>query len=111
MPWLEKRNSRWYVTWRSPNGKVCRKRGYTDKLATKQLVADIEKSIARGEQGLLDPYASQKVRPLVEHVRDWVADAIDRGRDDAYRAMLSATSTARHRVRMGVAWRHQGRRF
>ena len=83
MAWLEKRNGKWNVAWRE-GGKIKRIPGYTDKAATKQLMARLEKARAQGAEGLVDPYAAHKARPLSEHVADYVADLRTLGRDEKY---------------------------
>lgn len=59
---------------RDANGKRLRIKGYTDKLASKALMGELEKALARGEQGLVDPFKDAKAKPLLEHVNDWIAD-------------------------------------
>jgi hypothetical protein len=63
-------------------------RGYDDKLATKQKAADIRKQLARGEQGLVDPFADHKTRPLKDHLCDYLADLEVTGKTAKYRHNL-----------------------
>jgi integrase len=84
MAWLEKRDGTYRVCWRDASGKRHRTKAYTDKLASKSMLAELEKALARGEQGLVDPYKAHKARPLKEHVADYIADLKAMGRDDKY---------------------------
>ena len=47
--------------------------GYRDLGATKALAAKLEKDSARGQEGLIDPFAEHRRRPLSEHVADFQA--------------------------------------
>ncbi|HSI32048.1 MAG TPA: hypothetical protein VK986_00530, partial [Tepidisphaeraceae bacterium] len=55
MAWLERRNDVYRVCWRDGAGKVKRVKAYSDKLASKAMMAKLEQALARGEQGLVDP--------------------------------------------------------
>lgn len=105
MAWLEKRGKKWDVAYRDEAGKVKRVPGYTDKLATKQLMAELERAWARGEQGLVDPYKEHKVRPLTDHVNDWVAELGQLGRDDAY---VRPCKARLHRLIQECRWKRLG---
>ena len=65
-------------------------KGYTDKGASEQLGATLERAKARGEQGLVDPFKAHKARPLAEHVGDWIAELRQLGRDNQYVAPCKA---------------------
>lgn len=59
-------------------------KGYTDKLASERKASNLETMLARGEQGLIDPYADHKARPLSAHVADYLAELRTAGRDGMY---------------------------
>ncbi len=84
MAWIEKRGSKYVVAYRNEAGKIKRIPGYTDRTATKQLMARYEKAKAHGAEGLTDPYAEHKARPLAEHVADYLAGLRSLGRDEKY---------------------------
>jgi len=84
MAWLEKRSGIYRVCFRDEAGKTRRIKAYSDKLASKQLMGEMERAIARGERGLLNPYAKHNARPLVAHVAEWVATLRERGKDEEY---------------------------
>jgi len=84
MAWLEKRHGKYRVCHRGETGKTQRLTAYTDKGASKQLMAELERALARGERGLIDPFEEHKRRPLAEHVSDYVADLTALGRDAKY---------------------------
>jgi integrase len=66
------------------DGKPKRVKGYTDRQASEQLGAKLERDKARGEQGLLDPYKPHRRRALSLHIADWIAELRHLGRDDVY---------------------------
>jgi integrase len=76
--------SRWYVTYRDASGIVRRKKGYTDRAATEQLAAKLEKRAAQEIEGLIDPFEEQRKRPLSEHLMDYKRELEARGNDPAY---------------------------
>lgn len=79
-----KRCEHFTIQYRDDAGKIRRVKGYRDKGATKQLAAKLESALARGEQGLVDPYKVARARPLSEHVTEYVADLRAAGRDRKY---------------------------
>jgi integrase len=58
--------------------------GFVLKGASKQLMTDLERALARGERGLIDPFGEHKRKLLSEHVTDYVADLTALGRDAKY---------------------------
>ena len=66
------------------DGKPKLVKGYTDKAASEQLGAKLERAKAQGEQGLIDPYKVHRKRALAEHVADWTAELRQLGRDAVY---------------------------
>jgi integrase len=79
--WVE---SRYYTIAYMVNGRRRRAKGYTDRAASEQLAARLEKAKAQGAEGLTDIYKAHRGRPLLEHVADWVAELRQLGRDDVY---------------------------
>lgn len=65
-------------------GKLRHFRGLTDKKASVQEAARIEKELARGSVGLVDPFKEHRGRPLLDHVAEYVADLRGMGRDAKY---------------------------
>ena len=59
-------------------------KGYTDRGASMQLAAKLERRKAQGEEGLIDPYEIHRKRPLAEHVADWIAELQQLGRSSIY---------------------------
>ena len=90
MAWLEKRHGKYRICYRDDAGKTRRTVAYSDKAASKQMMADLERALAHGERGLVDPFQAHRGRPLVEHVTDWVASLRERGKDDMYVAPCEA---------------------
>jgi integrase len=73
MAWLEKRDDVWRVCYREGR-KVKRIKAYTDKLASKALMADLERALARGERGLVDVYKEHRSRPVADHLAAWKSE-------------------------------------
>jgi integrase len=71
--------SRFYTIVYTVDGIQKRAKGYTDRQATEQLAAKLEKAAARGEQGLVDPYKEHRKRSFREHLNDWVTEFRHRG--------------------------------
>ena len=82
-------SKKWYVQYTDTNGKRQRVAGYTDKAATRQLAARLEREVSHKSEGLIDKYAEYLVRPLTEHVSDWEAGMVAKGNTASY-AKLSA---------------------
>ncbi len=72
------------------NGKPRMFKGYTDKAASLQMGARMERRKAQGEQGLIDPFGEHRKRPILEHIEDWLADARAKGRAPLYVHTLGA---------------------
>src|SRR4051812_23871329 len=66
------------------NGKPKLVKGYTDRQASEQLGAKLERAKAQGEEGLHDAYKPHRSRRLSEHVADWITELRQLGRDDVY---------------------------
>ena len=76
--------SRFYTVQVFIDGRPKLVKGYTDKQASEQLGAKLERAKAKGEQGLIDPYKPHRNRPLAEHVTDWTDELRQLGRDEMY---------------------------
>ncbi|MCL2646821.1 MAG: hypothetical protein FWD61_07420 [Phycisphaerales bacterium] len=73
MAWLEKRNKTYMVCDRIGR-KTIRIKAYTDKAASQAMLTRYNKERAKKKEGLTDPYAEHRHRPLSEHVGDWIND-------------------------------------
>jgi integrase len=76
--------SRFYTVAVLVNGRIKPFKGYSDKAASEQLGAKLERAKSRGEQDMVDPYKEHRGRRLLEHVADWIAELRQLGRDDVY---------------------------
>jgi hypothetical protein len=75
----------WYVEYRDANGVLRKVPGFTDRKATDQLAADLEKKAAREIVGLSDPRAEEHIRrPLPEHLTDFRTALEAKGNSPAY---------------------------
>jgi len=64
---------RWTIEYRDGKGKVRRKVGYTDKAATEQLAAKLERIAARIDVGMLPEGTEEALGPITKHVADYKA--------------------------------------
>ena len=64
---------KWYVKYRDAEGIVRRVAGFTDKSATLQLAAKLERQAEHEKMGIVDPFDKHRQRPLVQHVDEFEA--------------------------------------
>ena len=74
-------SSKWYIQYRDSTGNWQRVPGYTDKEATVQLAAELERKVERRVAGLTNPFEDAEKRPLIEHLQDF--QAYLRGKGDS----------------------------
>ena len=74
----------WTIQYRDATGLIKRVKGYKDKGATRQLAARLERAVAHGETGLVDPFKAHKSRAIDQHVKEYVNDIKNGGRSDKY---------------------------
>src|SRR4051794_27184300 len=78
------KDSRFWTIQLIVNGRPKLFKGYTDKAATEQCAAKLERAKAQGAEGLIDPYKPHRKRRLSDHVSDWISELRQLGRDDVY---------------------------
>jgi integrase len=76
--------SRYYTVQVFIDGKPKLVKGYTDKQASEQLASKLERAKAQGAEGLDDPFKPHRKRPLIDHLKEYVAELRTLGRDDKY---------------------------
>ena len=69
----------WWIKYKDADGKLRRVAGYTDRAATLQKAAKLERQAMLGKSGLRDPFAEQRARPLVQHLEDFRKTLLARG--------------------------------
>jgi integrase len=79
--WVE---SRFYTIAYIANGKRRRAKGYTDRGASEQLAARLERAKVRNEESMIDAYKAHRGRALAQHVVDWIVELRQLGRDNVY---------------------------
>src|SRR5206468_812439 len=72
---VKEKSAKWYGQYADTNGDRRRVPLCTDKAAARQMLAELERDVARGKAGLVDPYEKHRKAPIIEHV-------------DAYQAAL-----------------------
>src|SRR5262249_35482752 len=70
---VRRRSKKWYVKFRDARGRLCRKPGFTDKEATRNLAHKIQTREDRIKAGLPVEDEEQAARPLAEHLAEFEA--------------------------------------
>lgn len=78
------RSKVYLIKYKDSTGVIRTVAGYTDREATKQRAAQLERMAAREEEGLVNPFAESLRRPIGEHVAEYIADLAATGRDSMY---------------------------
>jgi len=81
---------KWYVEYRDADGIVRRVPGFTDRKATEQLAAKLEREAAQRKTGLIDRHAEHRKRPLSEHLAEWKAALLAKGTTRQYAEVQAA---------------------
>jgi len=64
-------SKKWYIEYRDADGIVRRVAGFSDKKATEQRAAELEREAAQRETGLIDRHAEHRQCPLEKHLEAW----------------------------------------
>lgn len=83
-------SSKWAIEYRDAKGKRKVAGGFTDKVATEQKAANIEKHTARHSVGIVDVPFEHTDCPIETHVKDWLADLERSGRSPEYTRKVKA---------------------
>ncbi len=86
---VKKQSKCWYVKYIDADGIEQRVKGHTDKEATKQMAARLEKEAALAAEGVIDRYKEHRGRPLLEHLKQFRQALLDSG-DTVAHARLTA---------------------
>ncbi len=78
------KSRKWYVSYRDADGILRRRAGYSDKEATLQLLAKLERDAARETEDMRDPFLEHRKRPLSEHMAEWAVSLRDGGATEKY---------------------------
>jgi len=68
---IKKKSRKWWIKYRDADGIVRRLPGFTDKSATLQHAAHLEREAALGRTGARDPFLLSAGRPLSDHLNDF----------------------------------------
>ena len=68
---LRRKSRKWYIRYRDADGVLRTVPGYTDKEASRQLAAKLEKQSALESAGVVDRYATHRKTPLPLHLDDY----------------------------------------
>jgi integrase len=75
---------KWYVRSRDHDGILQTVAGYTDKEATRQMAARLERAAARRREGIVTPHDERLKRPLAEHLDDFRRYLASKGNCDEH---------------------------
>ena len=89
---VTKISRKWYVEYRDGQGVRRRVPGYTDKSATQQLAAQLERRAAQEQSGLVDRYGDHRKRPLSEHLADWARALLAKGNTPYHATVVTTRS-------------------
>lgn len=85
---LIQRGKVWYYRFTDADGGRRMRKGCTDKRATEGMLRAAETEVARLRSGDIDPkdlaYRAHEARPLAEHMADWKAFLLGRGRSQRH---------------------------
>jgi integrase len=73
------KSAKWWIKYRDAEGIVRRVPGFTDKSATQQHAASLEREAELGRAGVRDPHKEHRKRPLSEHLSDFERHLRDKG--------------------------------
>lgn len=76
---VNKKLRSWYIKYRDADGIEKRVKGFTDKEATRQKAAELERTAARIATGLIDRYSEHSDKPLKEHLEEFQRYLIAKG--------------------------------
>jgi len=81
---VKKKLKKWYVKYRDAEGIVQKVPGFTDKSATLQLAAKLERDAELGRMGIIDPFEKHRKWPLTEHLAEFKAHLRDKDNCDEH---------------------------
>jgi integrase len=88
---VRKRGRNWYYRYIGPDGRRLERKGCPDKRVTEGLAAQAEAEAAKVRAGLVDPkaeaYRRHEARPLAEHLSEWRAGMLAKGRKAKHAAL------------------------
>ncbi len=83
-----KQSAKWYIEYRDGDGIKRRVPGFTDKRATEQLAAKLEREASHRSVGLIDRYAEHRKQALAEHVTEYEKHQRDAGSSEHHIATV-----------------------
>lgn len=85
-----RRTRKWYVEYRDGQGVMRRVAGFTDKLATEQRAAELERQAERERVGIIEVPIRHLQALLQEQIDAWFDDLVRSGRAPEYQRKLKA---------------------
>ena len=76
---VTRQSGKWHIKYADADGIERRVVGFTDKMATVQLAASLEKEAALAKAGVVDRFKEHRRRPLAEHLSEYKANMLHRG--------------------------------
>ncbi len=84
----------WYIKYRDANGLVRKVMGFTDKTATRQRAAELERHTELGKAGLVNPYEVHGKTPLNEHFEAFRRHLESKGNTSKHSTLTDARVSA-----------------
>ena len=84
----------WYIKYRDANGIVRKVKGFTDKTATRQRAAELERHTELGKAGLVNPYEVHGKTPLTEHLAAFRRHLESKGNTSKHSTLTDARVSA-----------------
>ena len=75
---------KWHIRFRDAAGVVRQVAGFSDREATRQRAAQLEREAELGRAGVVDPFKEHRKRPLAEHLADYRQSLRDKGNTGKY---------------------------
>lgn len=82
-----RREKVWTIQYQA-RGRRVRERAYADKAASEQLLAQRQREAARDETGLGDPHRVHRLRPIEEHIEEFLAGIASRARTEKHARLM-----------------------
>ncbi|MHC4090392.1 MAG: hypothetical protein ACYSVY_08975, partial [Planctomycetota bacterium] len=99
------RARKYYIEYTDAQGVVRQVAGYTDKRATDQKAAELERQAAREQAGVIDGTARHAQQLLADHVNDWHRTLLDKGTTQSYADLSKNRVLAVLRGAKAAFWR------
>ena len=92
---------KWYVEYVDAQGRTRKKPGYTDKKATEQLAANLQRQVEREKVGIVDVAHEHLRTPVKQHIEDWLDERERAARSPEYVRKIRSRIK---KMRLALGW-------